>query len=151
MMMMMIMSKFVKRVKTIFLYKIFILPPMGLAPVPTPSKWRPLVSKLDRRRQRKLLRSILNYWNALFSYITQSGAFRSGPYPCSQIFGASVHSCRSAYFTTAFLVLLLLEPSISLIHASKTNKFNNCSFSSLIMYGSSYMFRYYIAIFRECS
>jgi hypothetical protein len=33
----------------------------------------------------------------------------------------------------------------------KTNKYTNYSFSLLIMYGSSYMFRYYIAIFRERS
>ena len=31
----------------------------------------------------------------------------------------------------------------------KTNKYINYSFSLLIMYGSSYMFRHYIAIFRE--
>src|SRR5215510_14868107 len=35
--------------------------------------------------------------------------------------------------------------------ACKTNKYNNYSFSLLIMYGSSYMFRHYIAIFRERS
>jgi hypothetical protein len=46
---------------------------------------------------------------------------------------------------------LLLEPCISLIHAWKTNKYTNYSFSLLIMYGSSYMFRHYIAIFRERS
>src|SRR5215510_1924062 len=33
----------------------------------------------------------------------------------------------------------------------KTNKYANYSFSLLIMYGSSYMFRHYIAIFRERS
>jgi hypothetical protein len=33
----------------------------------------------------------------------------------------------------------------------KTNKYTNCSFSLLIMYGSSYKFQYYIAIFREHS
>jgi hypothetical protein len=48
----------------------------------------------------------------------------------------------------AFLLgILLLEPCISLIHAWKTNKCNNYSFSILIMYGSSYVFRHYIAIF----
>jgi hypothetical protein len=49
------------------------------------------------------------------------------------------------------LGILLLEPCISLIHAWKTNKFNNYSFSLLIMYGSSYVFRHYIAIFKERS
>jgi hypothetical protein len=33
----------------------------------------------------------------------------------------------------------------------KTNKYTNYSFSLLIMYGSSYMFLNYIAIFREHS
>jgi hypothetical protein len=33
----------------------------------------------------------------------------------------------------------------------KNNKYTNYSFSLLIMYGSSYMFRHYIAIFRERS
>jgi hypothetical protein len=46
---------------------------------------------------------------------------------------------------------LLLEPCISLIYAWKINRYTNYSFSSLIMYGSSYMFRHYIAIFRERS
>jgi hypothetical protein len=51
---------------------------------------------------------------------------------------------------TRFLLgILLLKPCISLIYAWKTNKYTNYSFSLLIMYGSSYMFRHYIAIFRE--
>jgi hypothetical protein len=33
----------------------------------------------------------------------------------------------------------------------KTNEHTNYSFGLLIMYGNSYMFRYYIAIFRERS
>src|SRR5215510_12956504 len=49
------------------------------------------------------------------------------------------------------LGILLLEPCISLTYARKTNKYTNYSFSLLIMYGSSYMFRHYIAIFRERS
>jgi hypothetical protein len=48
---------------------------------------------------------------------------------------------------------LELNPSaqrcISLIYVWKANKYTNYSFSLLIMYGSSYMFWYYIAIFRE--
>jgi hypothetical protein len=36
-------------------------------------------------------------------------------------------------------------------YAWKTNKYTNYSFSLLIMYGSSYMLRHYIAIFRERS
>jgi hypothetical protein len=53
---------------------------------------------------------------------------------------------------TMFLLgILLHEPCISLIYASKANKHTNYSFSLLIMYDSSYMFRHYIAIFRERS
>jgi hypothetical protein len=47
------------------------------------------------------------------------------------------------------LGILLLEPCISLIYVWQTNNYANYSFSLLFMYGSSYMFRYYIAIFRE--
>jgi hypothetical protein len=53
---------------------------------------------------------------------------------------------------TRFLLgILLLEPCISLIYAWKTNKYTNYSFSLLIIYGSSYMFRHYIANLRERS
>jgi hypothetical protein len=37
------------------------------------------------------------------------------------------------------------------MYAWKANKYTNYSFSLLIMYGSSNMFQYYIAIFRERS
>jgi hypothetical protein len=47
--------------------------------------------------------------------------------------------------------ILLLEPYISLIYAWKTTKYAIYSFSLLIMYGISFMFRHYIAIFRERS
>jgi hypothetical protein len=40
---------------------------------------------------------------------------------------------------------------ILLMYAWKTNKYTNYSFTLLIMYHSSYMFRHYIAIFREHS
>jgi hypothetical protein len=46
---------------------------------------------------------------------------------------------------------LLLEPWILLMYAWKINKCNNYSFSLLIMYGISYMFRHYIVILRERS
>jgi hypothetical protein len=53
---------------------------------------------------------------------------------------------------TRFLLrILLLEPWISLMYAWKANKYNIYSFSLLIIYGNSYMFRHYIAIFREHS
>jgi hypothetical protein len=55
-------------------------------------------------------------------------------------------------FLTSFLLeIFLLEPCISLIYAWKTNKYTNYSFSLLIMYGSSYMLRHYIAILKELS
>jgi hypothetical protein len=59
----------------------------------------------------------------------------------------SAQSCLTKFL----LGILLLEPCISLICAWKTNKYTNYSFSLLIMYGSSYMFRHYIAILRERS
>jgi TRAP-type mannitol/chloroaromatic compound transport system permease small subunit len=46
------------------------------------------------------------------------------------------------------LGILLLERCILLMYTWKTNKCNNYSFSLLIMYGISYMFRHYIAILR---
>jgi hypothetical protein len=49
------------------------------------------------------------------------------------------------------LWILLLEPCISLIYAWKNNKHTNYSFSLLIMYDSSYMFRQHNAIFRDQS
>jgi hypothetical protein len=49
------------------------------------------------------------------------------------------------------LGILLLEPYILLMYAWKTNKCNNYSFSLLIMYGISHMFRHYIAILKERS
>jgi hypothetical protein len=53
------------------------------------------------------------------------------------------------YGRDILLGILLLEPCILLICALKTNKYNNYSFSLLIMYGSSYMFWHFIAISRE--
>jgi hypothetical protein len=55
------------------------------------------------------------------------------------------------YLTRFLLGILLLEPCISLIYASNTNKYTNYEFSFLIVYGSSYMLRHYIAILRERS
>jgi hypothetical protein len=69
----------------------------------------------------------------------------------SYIYGApsKARNLTSYRYGRNFLVgILLLEPCISLIYAWKTNNCNN-SFSLLIMYGSSYMFRHYIAIIRE--
>jgi hypothetical protein len=65
---------------------------------------------------------------------------------------------KSRYLTYIYIYgrdfllgILLLEPCISLIYAWKTKKYTNYSFSLLITYGSSYMFRHYISIIRERS
>jgi hypothetical protein len=60
----------------------------------------------------------------------------------------STQRCLVRFFTGDFL---LLELCFSLIYACKTNKCNNYPFSLLSMYGSSYMFRHYIAILGEHS
>jgi hypothetical protein len=72
----------------------------------------------------------------------------------SYIYGAPsiARNLTSYIYGRDFLLgILLLEPCISLIYAWKTNKYTNYPFSLLIMYGSSYMLRNYIAIFRERS
>jgi hypothetical protein len=53
--------------------------------------------------------------------------------------------------TRFFIGILLLELCVSLMYAWKTYKWNNYTFSLLIMYGSFYMFRHYIAILRGVS
>jgi hypothetical protein len=61
----------------------------------------------------------------------------------------SAQRCQTRSFTGDFAswtVILLIYT-----YAWKTNKCNNCSFSFLIMYVISYMFRHYIAILRERS
>jgi hypothetical protein len=67
--------------------------------------------------------------------------------PSTPVLNPSAQRCLTRFL----LGILLLEPCISLICVWKTNKYTNYSFSLLIMYGTSYMFRHYIAIFRELS
>jgi hypothetical protein len=72
----------------------------------------------------------------------------------SYIYGAptKARNLTSYIYGGDFLLgILLLEPCISLIYAWKANKYTNYLFSLLILYGSSYMFRHYIAILRERS
>jgi hypothetical protein len=73
--------------------------------------------------------------------------------PTSRLHCLLSSHCLLAGSTRSWPSLLLLSniSSISLIHAWKTNKYTNYLFSLLIMYGSSYVFRHYIAIFRERS
>jgi hypothetical protein len=68
--------------------------------------------------------------------------------PLTPKLNPSAQRCQTRFF---LLEILILEPCISLKYAWKTNKCKNYSFSLLIMYGSSCMFRHYIAIFRERS
>jgi hypothetical protein len=67
--------------------------------------------------------------------------------PLTPELSPSVQRCLKGFL----LGILFLEPCISLIYVWKANKYTNYSFSLLIMYGSSYMFRHYIAILREHS
>jgi hypothetical protein len=67
--------------------------------------------------------------------------------PSTPELNPSAQRCLTRFFTG----VLVLEPCISLIYALKTNKYTNYSFSLLIMYGNSYMFRHYIAVLRERS
>jgi hypothetical protein len=62
-------------------------------------------------------------------------------------FNSGIKSLRATLPDETFLLgNLLLEPCISLIYAWKPNKYTNYSFSLIIIYGSSYMCRHYIAI-----
>jgi hypothetical protein len=67
--------------------------------------------------------------------------------PLTPELNPSTQRCLTRLVTGDFATLIC----ISLIHAWKTNKCNNYLFSLLIMYGSSYMFQHYIAIFKERS
>jgi hypothetical protein len=62
-----------------------------------------------------------------------------------------LNSSAQRCLTRFLLEILLLEPCISLIYTWKTNKRNNYPLILLILYGSFYMFRHYIAILRERS
>jgi hypothetical protein len=59
----------------------------------------------------------------------------------------SAQRCLTRFFTGDFVSWTVHLVNICV----KTNKYTNYSFSLLIMYGSSYMFRHYIAILRERS
>jgi hypothetical protein len=88
-----------------------------------------------------------SFFNCEFCYLTLNLLM-------SYIYVASskARNLTSCIYGRDFLLgILLPEPCTSLIYAWKTNKYTNFSFSLLIMYGSPYMFRHYIAIFRERS
>jgi hypothetical protein len=67
--------------------------------------------------------------------------------PLTPELNPSAQRCLTRFFTSAFAHRTLHFVNICV----KTNKYTNYSFSLLIMYGSSYMFRHYIAIIRELS
>jgi hypothetical protein len=77
-------------------------------------------------------------FRVLFEPITRSTNCRLQPYVC-----AIVMLCEKLDNP--------LEQVLAGTPQPKTNKYTNYSFSLLIMYGSSYMFRHYIVIFRERS
>jgi hypothetical protein len=103
------------------------------------------ISVASTLRFRKCLSCALT---GLFLYFTQllqelwGGVWHAAGLlnPLTPELNSSVQRC----LTRILLGILLLEPWISLIYAWKTNKCNNYSFSLLIMYGISYMFRHYI-------
>jgi hypothetical protein len=55
------------------------------------------------------------------------------------------------YVWTKFFTGDFVSLTVHFVNICMKNKYTNYSFSLLIMYGSSYMFRHYIAIFRERS
>jgi hypothetical protein len=67
--------------------------------------------------------------------------------PLTPELNPSAQRCLTRFFTCDFASWTVHFIDICV----KTNKYTNYSFSLLIMYGSSYMFRHYIAIFRERS
>jgi hypothetical protein len=67
--------------------------------------------------------------------------------PITPELNPSAQRCLARFFTEDFASLTVHFVNICV----KTNKYTNYSFSLLIMYGISYMFRHYIAIFKERS
>jgi hypothetical protein len=65
--------------------------------------------------------------------------------PLTPELNPSAQRCLTRFFTGEFG-----SWTVHFVHVCKTNKCNNYSFS-LIMYGVPYMFRHYIAIFKERS
>jgi hypothetical protein len=101
--------------------------------------WHQFSRKMERNVSKRYIASILTL-SLLMLYISIYGA------------PSKARNLTSYIYSLDFLLgILLLEPCTSLIYVWKTNKYTNHSFSLLIMYGSSYMFRYYIAIIRERS
>jgi hypothetical protein len=82
------------------------------------------------------------------SVITVQGEFRARFRTAGS---AKLNLSAQRWWRDFLLGILLLEPWISLMYAWKANKYTNYSFSLLIMYGNSCMFRHYIAIFRDRS
>jgi hypothetical protein len=92
----------------------------------------------------KVIRLLWDGWRASRTRIAISFMFFN---PLTPELNPSAQRCLTRFVTRDFL----LEPCISLIYAWKTNKYTNYSFSLLIAYVISYMFRHYISILRERS
>jgi hypothetical protein len=67
--------------------------------------------------------------------------------PLTPELNPSAQRCLMRFFTGEFASWTVNFVNICV----KNNKYTNYSFTLLIMYGSSYMFRHYIAILRERS
>jgi hypothetical protein len=67
--------------------------------------------------------------------------------PLTPELNPSAQRCLTRFFTRDFASLTVHFVNICV----KNNKYTNYLFSLLIMYGSSYMFRHYIAILKERS
>jgi hypothetical protein len=88
---------------------------------------------------------VQNFWRSVYSWTVTHRT--DSVNPLTPELNPSVQRCLTRFL----LGILLLEPCISLIYAWKINKRKNYSLTLLIMYGTSYMFRHYIAILRERS
>jgi hypothetical protein len=114
---------------------------------------------------------VMNANHEALHYANSSNLLFPQPYQ-AQTSSSAPHWARIIYFTLSYsfnpltpelnpprnaawwdfvLGILLLELCILLMFSWNTKKCNNYSFSLLIMYCISYMFRHYIAIIRERS
>jgi hypothetical protein len=87
----------------------------------------------------------------IISLCTGVKNYRNYEFLCFNHLTPELNSPHNIAWWDFLLQILLLEPCISLIYVRKANKCNYYSFSLLIMYGSSYMFRQDIASFRKDS
>jgi hypothetical protein len=117
---------------------------LNLSPTKLPRPWSPWESSPSRKNPHS--RTGNRTWDLMISSQKlwpldhEAGLIN----PSTPELNPSAQRCLARFFTGDFASLTC----ISLIYAWNTNKDTNYSFSLLIMYASSYMFRHYIAIFR---